>query len=55
MPRPYNMSPADPSADPFLFSSGGGASLVYILSSCIILALMDMELTQARRLRDSSG
>lgn len=55
MPGPHTVSPADPSASPFLFSSAGGVSLVYVLSSCVMLALMDVELTQARRLRHSSG
>lgn len=50
MPRPHTVRHADPSANPFLFSSGEGVSLVYVLSSCITLALMDMELTQARQL-----
>lgn len=54
MSRLYRVSPADPSADIF-FSSGAGVSLVYILGSCIMLALIDMELMETQGLWDSSG
>lgn len=48
MPTPRAASPAGPSASPFLLSSGGGASLVYVLSSCVMLALKDVELKQTQ-------
>lgn len=54
MSRLHRVSPADPSADIF-FSSGAGVSLVYILGSCIMLALIDMELMETQGLWDSSG
>lgn len=46
MPRPHMVSPADISDDPFLLFFWQIMGLVYILSSCVMPALMDVELTQ---------
>lgn len=46
MPRPHIVSSVDISDDPSLLFFWQGLSLFYILSFCVMPALMDVELTQ---------